>query len=332
MKKGFTLVELLGVIIILTVISLIAVPRISKVLSNYRMNAAKTSALGYVDAVDKQQAFNFNDNKAENNIMAGFYQVPFDDVYDISFDGKKPTDGWIEMTPNGAGRYSIVIDGYVITNNGKRTIIRRGDKPIKQAYPKYAYSQSFGVTRVGYPIDGGINIGDKWVVSAMDITAPFDTKQACTIAALTYGAQASDCKLENFVTFDIDYKSAPETSWKNYLRYKLSIDGTIEEIAGCVKYKGDEHCVVPNIDEAGYANSKKRLNNIFEGENCIEQNGMFACTSFSIGMRFEVCPYGCVGVVYGRRYCDIMTTGLAGCFDIETIMKMPPPQYQPQQP
>ena len=55
-KKGFTLVELLAVIVILAIIALIATPIILGVIDNAREGAAKDTAYGYIDAVEKQIA------------------------------------------------------------------------------------------------------------------------------------------------------------------------------------------------------------------------------------------------------------------------------------
>ena len=57
-KKGFTLIELLAVIVILAVIALIAVPIILNVIDKARQGAAESSALGYIDAVEKQVMIN----------------------------------------------------------------------------------------------------------------------------------------------------------------------------------------------------------------------------------------------------------------------------------
>ncbi len=58
MKKGFTLIELLAVIVILAVIALIATPIILNVIDTAKQGAAESSALGYVDAVEKQVMIN----------------------------------------------------------------------------------------------------------------------------------------------------------------------------------------------------------------------------------------------------------------------------------
>lgn len=49
--KGFTLVELLAIIVILAIIALITTPVILNVIENSRLNAAKDKAWGTIDAV-----------------------------------------------------------------------------------------------------------------------------------------------------------------------------------------------------------------------------------------------------------------------------------------
>ena len=53
-KKGFTLIELLAVIVILAIIMLIATPTILNVIEDARQGAARSSAMGYVDAIEKE--------------------------------------------------------------------------------------------------------------------------------------------------------------------------------------------------------------------------------------------------------------------------------------
>ena len=55
-KKGFTLVELLSVIVILAIIALIAVPRILNVVEKAKIGAAKSSALGYISSIEMKVA------------------------------------------------------------------------------------------------------------------------------------------------------------------------------------------------------------------------------------------------------------------------------------
>ena len=64
-NKGFTLVELLAVIVILALIALIATPIILNVINDAKKQAAKDSAYGYMDAIEK--AIIANDVEEEEN-------------------------------------------------------------------------------------------------------------------------------------------------------------------------------------------------------------------------------------------------------------------------
>ena len=55
-NRGFTLIELLAVIVVLAIIALIAVPMILGVVEKSRKSAAKSSALGYIEAIELKVA------------------------------------------------------------------------------------------------------------------------------------------------------------------------------------------------------------------------------------------------------------------------------------
>lgn len=50
-KRGFTLIELLAIIVILAIIAVITVPIILNIIENAKRGAARSSALGYADAI-----------------------------------------------------------------------------------------------------------------------------------------------------------------------------------------------------------------------------------------------------------------------------------------
>ena len=54
MKKGFTLIELIAVIIILGIIALIAIPTVGNVINESRQRAAIVTANNYIAAVNEQ--------------------------------------------------------------------------------------------------------------------------------------------------------------------------------------------------------------------------------------------------------------------------------------
>ena len=121
-RKGFTLIELLAVIVILAIIALIATPTILGVIEKARKGASEQSALGYIDAVEKQVAI--NQVKDENLINDGTYNVP---MTDITVKGEAPTKGWLKIEKGLVTNYSFVIGKYVITK-GSETV--KGDEPI----------------------------------------------------------------------------------------------------------------------------------------------------------------------------------------------------------
>ena len=71
-NKGFTLVELLAVIVILALIALIATPIILNVINDAKKQAAKDSAYGYMDAVEK---YIVSSELEDESIPDGIYRV-----------------------------------------------------------------------------------------------------------------------------------------------------------------------------------------------------------------------------------------------------------------
>ena len=93
-KSGFTLVELLAVIVILAIIAVIATPIILGVIETAKKGAAEQSAYGYIDAVEKQIAINQINNKNTSLVpMNGVVSVI--DLSSVEVKGQKPSDGVI---------------------------------------------------------------------------------------------------------------------------------------------------------------------------------------------------------------------------------------------
>lgn len=77
-EKGFTLLELLAVILVIAIIVLIAMPIILNVIEDARKQASLRSAEGYLDAVEKAVLKSKIDNKKIEN---GIYFVKNGDLY-----------------------------------------------------------------------------------------------------------------------------------------------------------------------------------------------------------------------------------------------------------
>ena len=112
-NKGFTLVELLAVIVILALIALIATPIILNVINDAKKQAAKDSAYGYMDAVEK---YIVSSELEDKSIKDGTYRVEDLNNMGVSVKGSTPDNGNIEIKNKEVKRYDIGIDGYVVSN------------------------------------------------------------------------------------------------------------------------------------------------------------------------------------------------------------------------
>lgn len=130
-KKGFTLVELLAVIVILAIIALIATPIILNVIDDAKTNAAKNSAYGYIDALEKVNAQDMLSSESIN-VLSGAYTIASDGtlthgekVVTVKFKGTKPTGGTLTYADGKlSDGSSITVDGKTFTSDadGKLTL------------------------------------------------------------------------------------------------------------------------------------------------------------------------------------------------------------------
>ena len=68
MKKGFTLVEIIAVVVVLAIISLVSIPIITGIVNKVRVNALRVSAEGLIDASRLYNAQYQNDNTVRFDI------------------------------------------------------------------------------------------------------------------------------------------------------------------------------------------------------------------------------------------------------------------------
>ena len=114
-KKGFTLIELLAVIVRLAIIALIATPTILGVIETAKKGAAESSALGYIDAVEKQVMINEVDTTS-TKFKDRAYSVEELKTLGISVKGSNPSNGVVVIQKGIVTRYDLVFDNYIVTN------------------------------------------------------------------------------------------------------------------------------------------------------------------------------------------------------------------------
>ena len=126
MKKGFTLVELLAVIVILAIIALIATPVVLGIINNSRESARLRSAEFYLDAVE-QAILRQNINTVGDTISTECQIVTNgnlncdEEIINIEVDGEVPDSGLITFEESIISNVSLVYgdDTIVFNEDGK---------------------------------------------------------------------------------------------------------------------------------------------------------------------------------------------------------------------
>ncbi len=125
MRKGFTLIELLAVIVILAIVSIVAVPIMLNVIDKAKQGAAESSALGYIDAVEKQVMI--NKVKSGNEINAGEYTKAELTALGLSIKGEVE-DAVVVINEKGkVSQARFYIDGYSLDYDGKKVVTNTVD-------------------------------------------------------------------------------------------------------------------------------------------------------------------------------------------------------------
>ena len=122
-KKGFTLVELLAVIVILAIIAVIATPMILNVIDNAKKGAAESSAYGYVDAVEKS----ILEEELKGNIKDKNKVYNVSDLTFVNIKGDKPTEGWVQLEKGIVKDYSLKIGNYIVNSEDGKAKAEKGD-------------------------------------------------------------------------------------------------------------------------------------------------------------------------------------------------------------
>lgn len=105
-KRGFTLVELLAVIVVIGIIALIIVPNVAEIMMQSRRDTFEESARGLVVAAEEY----YQGIISEEDFKGKTFQIGDEDLFD--FDGKKPKGGTITILEDGSVEIYIYNDSY----------------------------------------------------------------------------------------------------------------------------------------------------------------------------------------------------------------------------
>ena len=120
-KKGFTLVELLAIIVILGIIMSIATPIIIKIINDSRKETYKLSMSGYVRAVEEQIAVNKAKGKITKN---GNYNIK---NFEVGYSGRIADKGSFSINNELVISAQLCFDTYLVKYDGKEvTLTEKG--------------------------------------------------------------------------------------------------------------------------------------------------------------------------------------------------------------
>ena len=124
-KKGFTLIELIAVILILGIIALIAIPTISDIMKNAKKDAFLSSGYGIIKAAENGYALavlDSNPTETIYNYSSGVETLVQGNI-ELKYNGGLPSDGSVAIDTNGNIAITIYKGGMCISKGYKHTEI-----------------------------------------------------------------------------------------------------------------------------------------------------------------------------------------------------------------
>lgn len=137
-QKGFTLMELLAVIVILAFLFTITIPMVNHILIDSKKKAIENSMLGYIRAIELTSA---NNTLLKKKSLTGTYSTHSKAIYqgetkvlEVSFQGQVPEDyGTVTLRKGKVTKAELVFDGEYVVYDGKEVMIKPEEgteKPI----------------------------------------------------------------------------------------------------------------------------------------------------------------------------------------------------------
>lgn len=258
-SQGFTLVELLAIIVILAVIAFITVPVILNVVDDSKEKAAIDSVQGIKKTLEQYYiSFDFKDE-----VFKGYNCTFPDDCEEIDYNGKKPSEGQITIDKNGKINGTIVFDDKYIFNIENDNITHYNVDSIEEYYLTIAnklladaikYSEDNtggcyvdfnidtnncnGFTINGTkPISGQINIGLKTVTGLLKYSDDYQYE------IINNEINLIDKTRENFIIF-LDFENGIKNDISKWdISYNTTVTNLQEAtVNNTQKYNGNNSC------------------------------------------------------------------------------------------
>ena len=283
-SKGFTLIELLAVIVILAIIALIATPTILGVIEKARKGAAESSALGYIDAVEKQIMINEVDTSS-SPIKDGTYSVEELNSLGVSVKGSTPTNGNLLIKNGEVKNYILGIDGYAV-ENGKATKPST-TKKYENGYAVYYNPVSGEKCSASDAVSTtGTKTGCmKWYVfndseGSSTVNVILDHNTTARLAWNTVGQYGTNVAYtDSNIKPEVD-KLVSESKWKSMPR--LITAEEVNKITGKTGWTntGSWYCLESKVQDSAsspYCNNTGKLGWLYDHTYCVEGSNDWKC-------------------------------------------------------
>ena len=170
-KKGFTLVELLSVIVILAVILVIAVPQIMSVIESARKGSIESTAKLIAEGAEREYTNRKILGKDTNIECSDVSSMNSNDYGTcvITFDNR----GKATVKVTGKGKF----EGYTCNGNSTNMECIKGEipGPTETAAQYFSYSEvEGGVSITGYNIEGGLDVVIPSMINGKKVVAIAD--------------------------------------------------------------------------------------------------------------------------------------------------------------
>ena len=146
-RKGFTLVELLAVIVILSVIALITTPMILNIIEETRKKASIESVNGILDAAEKYEITSILEGEETRR-----FEFPEDTK--LQYKGTKPESGTLIIDEEGNTSITVLINGYCVRKRFNETtpsVIEEKNCTIEDSELIYAERYKEEILNGAYP-------------------------------------------------------------------------------------------------------------------------------------------------------------------------------------
>lgn len=252
-NKGFTLIEILAVIIILALVAIIAIPSILGTIENTKKKTAEARAGEYIEAVEKEATMNEMDGL--ETLKSGKYKVSKLAEYDLEFSGKHPESGYVVMSDYKVSTYSLTIGEYTITFDGTNKTVTKKVKSNNTII----YSFTTDTVFVGDTLD--INGRKITTTKSIDAVSGVVSTIDETTKNLTgvYSTNRND--VLNVPTDLSDLTSEKRANYA-YLKITINSDNVVEDTQVCSNTKYGEICSNMNLDTISLSFEERNSNSI----------------------------------------------------------------------